>query len=361
MFAERYAGRLFEEVFSLSFAMAYTVLVTATVGLILGEATGKKKWLDRNQLLYEGEYKVNNWYLVLLYLISTFLIFIIIDKTGGFTYWLSAPGDAFLNRVGSGVYVVLSHFFTYLLALLVGYNSYKNNNLIYLVIFIVWVLITSPVHGSKALIATFFVVSLIPWLRTVKLLELKSLLVTLSIVLIFYLGLYFRNVEMELENFLPYSLNYFSALDNLVVSLTDFNSGFMETFLLPFNKFTTIFGNDEGVYYDMNHYLTDIYYPHAWEIRATEQWPVETDLYLNFGFFGGLPLVLLNFFVVGYFYGSALIKNSLGSWFVAVLLMMSMMSHLRGSLYNHVDFYLYPMIIVLYLLTRRYYLGNHSN
>ena len=102
----------------------------------------------------------------------------------------------------------------------------------------------------------------------------------------------------------------------------------------------------------MNHMLTDRYFPTAWEIRATEQWPVEADLYLNFYFFFGLPLVFIYTYIVGLIYGRAKTGDNLGLWTVAMLLTISLVSHLRGSLINHLDFYLYPMFFVIYVLLR---------
>jgi hypothetical protein len=128
---------------------------------------------------------------------------------------------------------------------------------------------------------------------------------------------------------------------------------------LLFNKFLTPFGlSDPSLYYDMNHYLTDIYFPTAWEIRATEQWPVEADLYLNFYFFFGLPLIYGYFFIISLIHGKAKRSASLGLWVVCALLIFTIPSHLRGSLYNHVDFYQYPMFFVVYLILRNFRLED---
>jgi hypothetical protein len=135
----------------------------------------------------------------------------------------------------------------------------------------------------------------------------------------------------------------------------------METFFLPFNKFLTPFGlSRPDLYFDMNHLLTDIYFPSAWAIRATEQWPVEADLYLNFYFIFGLPLIYLYFFVIGYIYGKASGTRNLGLWVASLLLIFSIPSHLRGSLYNHVDFYFYPMIFVIFVILRRFEIPDFS-
>ncbi len=66
---------------------------------------------------------------------------------------------------------------------------------------------------------------------------------------------------MTPEEALPYALNYFTALRNLMFLLEDFDSGFIQTFFLPFNKFLTPIGlSDQGLYFDMNHMLKDKYF-----------------------------------------------------------------------------------------------------
>ena len=291
----------------------------------------------------------------LLYVTSTFLVVMIVLASGGFARWIEAPGDAFLNREGSGVYVVLSHFITFCLSALVGYRSYTSRRRLPLFMFIAWLAVTSPVHGSKALISLFLILSLTPWLRNLKVAGLSSVVFVATLVFIFFFGLYLRNISwITVDEAIPYALNYFTTLRNLVMLIEDFKPDLLTTFFLPFNKFLTPFGlTDPTLYFDMNHMLTDKYFPTAWEIRATEQWPVEADLYLNFYFVFGLPLVFLYTYIVGRIYGQAKATNNLGSWIVAMLLSISIVSHLRGSLINHLDFYLYPMFIVIYALLRR--------
>lgn len=290
-----------------------------------------------------------------LYVTSSLFVVLIILYGGGFSVWMTDPGDAFLNRSGSGLFVILSHFSSLALASLSGYLAYTTKRKTPLIFFIIWVALTSPVHGSKFQISLLIVLLFLPWIKDLRLFSVRSFVLGGSLIGIFFLGLYFRNFTwIDAETILPYSLNYFTALENLAISLRDFDPQFMKTFFLPFVKFLTPFGiSDISMYYDMNHMLTDIYYPKAWEIRATEQWPVETDIYLNFYFVGGLPVVGVYLFFIGWIYGVARRSNSLGAWFAAVAMTLFMVSHLRGSLINHTDFYMYPYIFFVYLLLRR--------
>lgn len=358
LFAELHSEDAFhEEIYHLAYGMIFLTHLVAATGLYFGERSSRHPPESSENLLGLALNRGPSASLMsFLYVISTALIVFIIQSSGGFERWISAPGDAFLNRAGSGIYVVLSHFTTFLLSSLAGYAAFRTGKLRHLALFFLWLALTSPVHGSKLLIATFLAVSLTPWLFRLKLLSFSGVFLSSVMLGIFFLGLYFRNISwMTIDNALPYALNYFTALRNLVFLLEDYDPNFLQTFFLPFNKFLTPFGlSDPSLYYDMNHLLTDRYFPSAWEIRATEQWPVEADLYLNFYFLLGAPLIFIYFYVIGLIYKIAQQRPNLGVCVVAVLLTLSVVSHLRGSLYNHVDFYYYPMLLLIYFLLRRY-------
>ncbi|HFG1709339.1 TPA: hypothetical protein ACGF01_003620, partial [Vibrio cholerae] len=275
--------------------------------------------------------------------------------SGGINVWLENPGDAFLNRAGSGVYVILSHFSSIILASLVGLYAYKYKSFSMWLIFFIWLLLTSPVHGSKFQISLLFILTLLPWLRERKTFSITSFLLVISFLMIFLLGMIFRGADIKDVDKLFNLFNYFSTLHNLAISVSDFEPGSEFTFWLPFNKFLSPFGLDAGIeYYDMNHYLTDIYYPQAWEIRATEQWPVETDLYLNFYFFAGLPFMFVYMAIIGMIYKRSLVTSSFGLSIVSLLMTIFMISHLRGSLYNHTDFYMIPYMVLVFFIFRYY-------
>lgn len=359
--APMFAGRYQNDVMSASeygwaFAFAYAVFGIGLISLLLGEKFAMR-WLAsparQTARLPMGRLR---WGMVFLYVVSTLAVVCIVLASGGFAVWINDPGDAFLNRGGSGVFVILSHFSSMALALTAGYYGYAKKKIWPILLFLGWLILTSPVHGSKFQLALLIILTILPWMRHSKLFAWDSICLGIGLVLVLGLGLYFRNHSwIDAQTFLPYTLNYFTALENLAVSIRDFAPGGMETFFLPFNKFLMPFGlSDPSFYFDMNHYLTDIYFPHAWEIRATEQWPVETDLYLNFYFFAGLPVVAAFLWCIGVLYGMALRWDTVGAWFASTVVTIFMISHLRGSLINHTDFYMYPYIFMMFFLFRRY-------
>jgi hypothetical protein len=361
LFAQRYEGVLHLPEYSLSFAFAYSVYGLSALAIALGEdivarSAAVGRWAGK----IRAHRQPSAFSLILaigaLYVVATLAVALIVHFGGGLAYWLRAPGDAFLNRGGTGVFVIMSHFSSIALAAITGYCAYREGKIWPLASFFAWVAVTSPVHGSKLQIGLLVIIALLPWIRNVRLLQARSIILGAALVAIFLLGLYFRNLSwISASTMVPYALNYFTALENLAVSVRDLQPSFMLTFFMPFVKFMTPFGlAAPDMYFDMNHYLTDIYLPSAWAIRATEQWPIETDLYLNFYFFGGLPLVAVFLALHGMLIGLARKTDSMGAWVAAGLIIILMMSHFRGSMYNHVDFYMYPYILGLFLVMRRW-------
>lgn len=367
LFADRYQNKLFLPEYSLAVAMAYTVFGLGILAICIGIKYGRQqkkeiyvKGLGNGRFLLDPTSLRN--LILILYITSSVLVLMIVQSSGGVARWLANPGDAFLNRSGSGVFVVLSHFSSIILALLSGYYAYTYKKLLYLCAFIFWVLLTSPVHGSKMQISLLIVLGCLPWLRYLRIVSFKSFLLYGVFVFVFTLGLYSRGYIKEFNSSALIMLNYFSTLENLAVSVRDFKPDVMKTFFLPFRKFQTPIGLVKpDFYFDMNHYLTDKYYPEHWKLRATEQWPVETDLYLNFKFFWGLPLVFLYLSFVGYLYGQAMAFQNLGIWGSSFLMTILMISHLRGSLINHTDFYMYPFIILMYFILNKLHFFSKDN
>ncbi|HGA5254568.1 TPA: hypothetical protein ACISXX_004962, partial [Salmonella enterica subsp. diarizonae serovar 61:l,v:z35] len=71
-------------------------------------------------------------------------------------------------------------------------------------------------------------------------------------------------------------------------------------------------------------------------------------------FYLGIPILMSFFFFIARIYSAAHSKQHLGAWFAAMLMTLFMISHLRGSIYNHTDFYMYPYIAVMFFLFRKY-------
>lgn len=357
-FASGYQGDvLLKDEYQLSFILLMVTMFVCVFGASSFEVKSSGFELDSKPIKLRNAYSFGCYLFILLilYFICTSMLFLIVKNSGGLGYWLSNPGDAFLNRAGTGVYVLISHYFGFILSALSGYVAFHFKRTYVLFTFILWLAITSFIHGSKFQIGLFIIVSLLPWLFFTRFVSVRTFLFAFFLVFLFIYGMILRTDGLvDLARIKSY-LNYFSSLHNLALLLRDYDPDFLYTWFLPFNKFLTPFGLSDNIdYYDMNHYLTDMYYPQAWEIRATEQWPVEADIYLNFWFLLGLPIVFLYFYVVAFVYSKAVHTRSFGYVVASAMLTLFLVSHLRGSLYNHTDFYLYPFILSYFYIFRRF-------
>lgn len=355
LFAQRYSEVSNSIYYSYSFLLSF---ITLSIGVIfLHNRRNAVVETHSNAMKEPITFEIpSKSLLTILFLLATLFVVLIVVNSGGLGYWINSPGEAFLNRSGTGLYVVGSRYISLALASLCGYYAFLTKKRTVLYIFFFWLLLTSPVHGSKFQISLLLVMSLIPWLKDLPFFSKGSFLLGVVFICILFLGLYFRNLSwMTWNELIPYTLNYFDTLDNLSISLNDFPAGFNETFFMPFNKFMTPLGNEGGsIFYDMSQWLTSIYDPKAWDIRATIQFPIETDMYLNFYYFLGIPILALFFFINGRIYSMARSQQHLGAWFAAVLMTLLMISHLRGSIYNHTDFYIYPYVFIMYFCLRKY-------
>ena len=279
-----YIGQLKVPEYRLSFAFAFSVFSIAALSLVWGERLGRKTIFPPIALPDLPSKKITP-VLLALYALSTAAVLAVVVGSGGFKTWISNPGDAFLNRSGTGAYVILSHFSSLLLAMITGVSAYRWKRYWLLVLFCAWVAITSPVHGSKMQISLLLILSFSPWLVSAKFWSWKLAAFLGLGVAIFVLGMLFRhqNILSTWETMLS-TANYFTALQNLAISIRDFEPDFITTFFLPFNKIWITLGwIDSSSYFDMNHMLTDTYYPDRWAMLGSK--PIDhVDLLRQIGF-----------------------------------------------------------------------------
>ncbi|WP_227504335.1 hypothetical protein [Acinetobacter baumannii] len=176
-------------------------------------------------------------------------------------------------------------------------------------------------------------------------------MIGLPTIFLFVLGNYFRNVSwMTLSDVASYSFNYFDTLDSLLLFLYNRHYPFeIMSVGLPLNKIVNLYtGGDE--FFDVSAYYTNIYFPDAWNIRATVQFPVEVDLFLSFGFWVGL--IPLGIFVGIYslIFIKMLSSEKIVYGFIWFNLFFYLLSHMRGGLFIWTDLYLYPYLILVYFL-----------
>jgi hypothetical protein len=278
-----------------------------------------------------------------------------VQASGGVQHWLHDPARAFLGREGGGVYYLGFIMCVGIGCCAAGVFAAQSRNLVIVLVCLAMIAALAPLLGGKQRTFTMIAYAALPWTFAASVMSRSTLFLISGLVGSFSALTYLRNMSwITADDFVGYSLNYFSTFDNLVLSVRDFEPSWFQTIFLPFNKLLTPFGiGDNSVFYDMNNWLTSIYLPHIWALRCTEQWPVETDLYLSTYYVFGIPLLILTTTVYGLLFNLAIRTRSVGLIYVSAYATFYMISHLRGSLLLWTDFYTIPYWVASYWVLKR--------
>lgn len=345
-FADRYAllGESIAEIklayimFYMSYLVAYFSLDYAK-NIFVGGCVLESTIESKEYLTLKGYYVF-----LLIYLIG--LIFYVLN-TGGIELWLSDPNSAFFNRRGSGYLYILFEF-----SALVILYYHKNTKLFSSIIYLVFICITMFFCGSRSLAILFLAVFFADKLIMIRVFSAKNFCFVLASLSIFLLGMYIREraYVASFSALFSISLNYFDTLDEFLLLLNDFQPDFFKTLFFPINWILQKIGIGSNVdLYDTSIWLTTIYYPESWNAGGTHQWPIEAYLFLNFYFIFGLPFLALYFICIGKLYYLACRYS--GYWrLIYINEMISIISHLRGGLFNYWYIYLIPIYIILYYI-----------
>ncbi|EOH0514904.1 hypothetical protein KW541_17755 [Vibrio fluvialis] len=346
IFAERYSD---VDVGSDAFFYAYIYLSSSYYILFLVSEFALKE-VKIQVVQDEKKVSCRNGDIISILILTCVFLFLYVQVTGGVTHWINNIDRAFLTRQGAGVYYL---GFSLLFPLLVFLISSTKPNFIIVFFLLMSILILSPFIGSKQKIIFVF---LLVFYRKIYFYPVNIhgvIKIVFPVVGLFILGNYFRNSSwMTWSHVLSYSLNYFDTLDSLLIVINDFEPFSKMTTFLPFNKFYNLFTGDDR-FFDVSAYLTSIYFPNAWDIRATVQFPVEADFYLSLGYFFGLPLLVALYYVYCRIYEVSIKFQTPIVIFIWMNLFVYILSHLRGGVLLWTDFYLYPFLGLVYVFFKR--------
>ena len=109
-FASGYSGEVLHGTdYQVAFLLIMPVFVTCIVALTAASSL-KITYLPSNKVMSLGlAFKV----LGVTYVFCTLMLILIVINSGGFSYWMKSPGDAFLNRSGTGVFCYIESLFRF--------------------------------------------------------------------------------------------------------------------------------------------------------------------------------------------------------------------------------------------------------
>ncbi|WP_454833095.1 hypothetical protein [Pseudomonas veronii] len=247
----------------------------------------------------------------MLFVMSAFILLgavCFFQVTGGVEAWFGNYSDTYLeNKKGYGLLNFLLIMSSNFLAYALGYYWRTQRRVsLMLVIFVLLVLtLCAYIQGVKSRIFYFAIFFSIPWLSVMRLTLVKGAVIFLGFTLAFSFAMYFRSngFYSTPEMLLEYFLSYFNTIFLHDMILRDMPPDLFLTMSYPIKKWLTFVGVPSEEYlHDISRWLTSIYYPKQWfEGSATQQWPIETELYLNYGYyvFWVVPIFVHSLFICG--------------------------------------------------------------
>jgi len=316
----------------LSYFYVFTLFFSCTRFLENGKGSTKKADFFRGYKIRPVEF-----FMILALVFIGDICFM--QVTGGMDAWTSDYSNTYMqNKKGYGLLNFLLIQSANFIAFLLGVYLYLNKKVsIALVVFVILVLVFSAFfQGIKSRIFYFAIFISIPWLCLMRITILRGIVIFSGFVLAFSFAMYFRSngfydTPAEL---LEYFLSYFNTIFLHDMIIIDMPLDFFVTIDYPINKWMTFFGvNSESYLHDISRWLTSVYFPEQWmDGAATQQWPVETELYLNYGYyvFWIIPIFIYSLFICTLY----LMRYRLGPVFIFIYVseLLMFVTMFRGSM-----------------------------
>ncbi len=357
MYATRYANLRFnqpEEIFGYlmlisSFLIGYWTLHISIKGRLTFRKVFSLELMNRVPLKYI------HYFFVALSIFACFLTMAL--SPSGVIGWLKNPGQAFQFRDGSGLATILLIFSSGIAMTTSGVylrkaSGYKKLWLIICFLALMGLYLICILHRQR-------MINYLMLLFLTSLFYVKAKLKYVLPILIFTVGSIILSTYSRMENQViagddtfAFALNYFDTFDALLMSIRYETPEVFGSSFMAFNKFIVGIGHSQEISYSISQELTPIYFP-GWSERATVQFPIQTEMYLNGYFIGYIPILILYFIFVGKTYKHALHSGSLGSLYVSLYVMFEIIGHMRGMFIEFTDFYNYPVLIVSYFVLNK--------
>lgn len=295
----------------------------------------------------------------LLFGINTILVIWFLESTAGISTWLSDYSYTYLaRREGHGLLNFASITIGNVLVFTLGvWTQRSKNKLTPLVLAIFAIGLQAFAGGFKGRMIVLLIFFFSPWLMSMPL-KFKTLLgVIFSFFSVLYLTTLFRTegYYASAPFFLEMLINYFNThqLHDWVTTSRD--PGLFQTVWQVFTKPLQILGLvSRDMDFDISVMLTKEFFPDHWYLeKATQQWPLDTELYLNYyGFyFSWIPL-LIYAFAMSWLYIKAVAQHNLWLMPIFIAEFIRIFSMLRGTLIPWDVFILAVQYPVMYLAAK---------
>lgn len=290
--------------------------------------------------------------------------FYFLQVTGGVEAWVGDYSETYLSKKkGYGVVNYLLIMWSNFLAFWLGfYCRTTGRRSVVLFVFVVMVLaFCAYLQGVKSRIFLFGIFFSLPWLAVARLNLRQGAFLFFGFVLLFSGAMYVRSngFYSTPEMLLEYFLTYFNTIFLHDTILRDMSPEYFMTMGYPVNKWLTFVGVPSPDHlHDISRWLTSIYFPSQWfDESATQQWPIETELYLNYGayIFWFIPIFVYSVFICTLY--ALRFKGGPVFLFIFMSEVFLFLSMFRGSMLQWIalfnfGFYIFIMLAQRVMFTR---------
>jgi hypothetical protein len=304
---------------------------------------------------------INKKAVYVLSVLNLILIIWFFESTAGIKSWITDYSQTYLSkREGHGLLNFITITLGNVLAFILGYWTLRTSEkkIVPILIAVLVLGLQSYMNGFKGRFILLLVLFLSPWLYLLRL-----RLTTLFTAICLFFGLLYTTTLVrtegfytELSFFLEMLIGYFNSyqLHDLIVTSRspDFFQTVWQIFVKPLQ--TLGFMGAEADF-DISVMLTKEFFPDQWYLeKATQQWPLDTELYLNYYsmYFSWIPLTIYTFLLSKIFRAAVLRQNI---WLLPVytLEFLRIFAVMRGTLIPWEIFVMVVQYPVIYLIARK--------
>lgn len=271
-----------------------------------------RKVEKRNHNLEFDKYRISISSVLVIGFLSTICLVIFIFKTGGLNNWIYNYQYTYLVlREGNGLINLITIFSFNILIFLIGVKLFQEKRSYFFLFFVlvmifIIIFMFSYFQGFKSRFIILSIILFFPILISMKLSYRNIILFATLFFSLVSFGNYLRSDGFynSGEKLLEYSLTYLNVYPIHDMILKDFELDLFQTIHHIFVKPLIIIGLlPSDAEFDLSIMLTKIYFPNDWTMKATQQWPLMTELHLNYYgmLLGWIPLVLYAY-VISYIY-----------------------------------------------------------
>jgi hypothetical protein len=305
---------------------------------------------------YSPKLAISKSTILLLFGMNASLVIWLLESTGGISAWINEYSFTYLTgRAGHGLLNIITITVGIVLVFTLGvWTQQSEKKMTPILMAIVAIGLQAFVGGFKGRVFILLILFFSPWLLTLRLKFKIFLIIVFGFFSTLYLTTLLRTEGFysSAPFFLEMLISYFNVYQLHDWIVTSRDSGLFQTFWQLFIKPQQILGLvSKDTDFDISVMLTKEFFPAHWYLeKATQQWPLETELYLNYhGFYlSWIPLLIYSF-AMSRLYLAVVIRKNILLLPIFILEFIRIFSMLRGTLIPWDVFVLAVQYPIIYL------------